>query len=185
MRKHPLSSRTPDEAPSPIAFRPIGDIAASDWLELMNDPRVRRHLPLARAVFEESDWRAFVATKEAMWEDSGYGPWAFFRGENFVGWGGLQPEAGEPDLALILHPDHWGLGRSLAREIIRRAFCDFDFPAIFALLPPTRRRTSALRKLGFRCKGDIILLGGILIASALRETLILHSLFTFEAPPPP
>ena len=43
-----------------------------------------------------------------MWDEHGYGPWAFIINGEFAGWGGLQPEQGEADFALVLHPDFWG-----------------------------------------------------------------------------
>lgn len=33
----------------------------------------------------------------------------FFVDGQFAGWGGLQQEDGDADLALVLHPDYWGL----------------------------------------------------------------------------
>lgn len=142
-----------------ITFRPLRAVAPAEWIALMNHPRVRRHLPLAQGAFDESDWATFIATKEAMWKHHGYGPWAFFLEETFVGWGGLQPEAGEPDLALIIHPDHWGIGLPLATEIMTRAFRDFGFTSITALLPPSRIRTRGLLRLGFRPDGTVRIAG--------------------------
>lgn len=75
----------------------------------MNDPLVRRQLPLAPEHFSEIDCEAFIAAKEQLWDEYGYGPWAIVVDGQFAGWGGLQPEGGEADLVLVLHPDYWEL----------------------------------------------------------------------------
>jgi hypothetical protein len=51
----------------------------------MNDPAVRRHLPLARGEFGASECKSFVAVKERMWEVGGFGPWAFVLDGEFIG----------------------------------------------------------------------------------------------------
>ena len=97
----------------------------------------------------------FVAAKERLWSEHGYGPWAFVVGGQFVGWGGLQPESGEADLALVLHPNHWGIGKVLFEEIVGRAFGEMGFESVTVLLPPTRTRVRGLLRLGFAEDGEI------------------------------
>ena len=75
-----------------IAFKRLSDVDPGAIIELVNDPAVRRHLPLARGRFGPSECESFVAAKERIWEENGYGPWAFVIGDEFIGWGGLQPE---------------------------------------------------------------------------------------------
>jgi hypothetical protein len=43
---------------------------------------------------------------QGAWEEW-HGPWAFIVDGKFAGWGGLQPEEGDADLELVLHPDYW------------------------------------------------------------------------------
>ncbi len=136
-------------------FKRLTEIDKPDIMELMNHPLVRWHLPLASGRFGESDCEEFVAAKEAMWKRVGYGPWAFVVDGRFVGWGGLQPERGEADLGLVLHPEHWGQGLLLYREIVRRGFEDMGVEAITVLLPPTRKRIKGLLRLGFRNDGRL------------------------------
>lgn len=140
-------------------FKRLTEIDKSEIIELMNHPLVLRHLPLASGRFGEGDCEEFVAAKEEMWKRFGYGPWAFVVDGRFVGWGGLQPEAGEADLGLVLHPDHWGLGRPLYREIVRLAFGEMGIEAITVLLPRTRTRIKGLLRLGFRQDGSLNVAG--------------------------
>ncbi|MEM1246410.1 MAG: GNAT family N-acetyltransferase [Acidobacteriota bacterium] len=132
-----------------IAFRRLTDIDSADLGELMNDPEVRRHLPLARGTFDREDCELFVAAKERIWEEHGYGPWAFVLGDEFVGWGGLQPEGDDVDVGLVLRRAHWGAGMTLYRRIVDYAFEELDVPSVIVLLPPSRTRVAALRRFGF------------------------------------
>ena len=73
----------------------------------------------------------------------------------FAGWGGLQSENGEADLAMVLHPDFWGIGKTLYKEIIRRAFYEMKLSSVTVLLPPTRTRISGLLHLGFKKDSEL------------------------------
>lgn len=93
--------------------------------------------------------------KEAQWALNGYGPWAFFVDGQFAGWGGLQQEDGDADLALVLHPDYWGLGRVIFDEIVRRAFQEMGLASITLLLPLTRTRIKGILRLGFCLDAEV------------------------------
>ena len=138
-----------------VALKRLSDV---DWraiVALMNDPAVRRHMPLSLDAFGRAECNAFVAAKERLWEEHGYGPWAFVLGGEFIGWGGLQPEGDDVDLGLVLHPRHWGAGMILQKRIVDYAFDELGVPSVIALLPFSRTRTAALGRLGFVEDGDV------------------------------
>jgi ribosomal-protein-alanine N-acetyltransferase len=137
-----------------VVFKRLSEVDRSAIIDLMNDPLVRRHMPLAKVNFGPAECDEFVAAKERLWEDYGYGPWAFVVDGEFAGWGGLQPEGGEVDLALVLHTKHWGLGKALYQEIISLAFGRLGFKSVTVLLPPTRTRVSGVLTLGFKPDGE-------------------------------
>lgn len=89
-----------------IEFRRLTEVDPADMIRLANDPLVRRHMPLSSGTFGEAEFESFVADKERLWEEHGYGPWAFYVDGEFAGWGGLQAEDGDADVALVLHPDY-------------------------------------------------------------------------------
>lgn len=62
-----------------------------------------------------STWRKQMngLGKGCQWQQYGYGPWAFEIDQQFAGWGGLQYEEGDADLALVLHPKFWGSGKEV------------------------------------------------------------------------
>ena len=138
-----------------IEFKRLTEVDKSEIVELMNNPLVRRHMPLTKDNFSESDCDRFIAAKEQLWAEYGYGPWAFVVDDQFVGWGGIQPEGEEADLGLVLHPDHWGLGQALYDEIIERAFGEMGFESVTVLFPPTRTRIKGLLRLGFKQDGEL------------------------------
>ena len=142
-----------------VAFKRLTEIRPDSIIELMNDPAIRRHLPLARGQFGVSECESFVAAKERMWKDRGFGPWAFVLEDEFIGWGGLQPEGDDVDLGLVLRRKHWGAGPVLFRRILAYAFEELDVDSVIALLPPSRTRVAALRRLGFREEGEILIEG--------------------------
>lgn len=154
-----------------IDFKRLTEVGKSEIIELMNNPLVRRQMPLTRDNFEESDCDEFVAAKERLWSVHGYGPWAFVVDGQFVGWGGLQSEGGEADLGLVLHPKHWGIGKALYEEIIGRAFGEMGFEAVTVLLPPTRTRVKGLLRLGFKKDGELEVGGERFIRYRLKKTV--------------
>jgi len=112
-------------------------------------------MPLTGDDFDEAACIEWIKGKEDMWREQGYGPWAFFVDGEFAGWGGLQPEGGDHDLGLVLHPDHWGKGKLIYDEIIRRAFGEMGFESVTILLPLTRKRVKGVLQLGFVPDGEV------------------------------
>ena len=137
----------------------LSEIAPDEIIELMNHPRLKEHLPLLTTTFDEMEAEALVQAKEHFWKDHGMGPVAFVIEGRFAGWGGIQPENGEADLALVLHPGYWGWGGRITRRILHQAFEEWNLPSVTVLLPPTRTRVNGLRRLGFVQEGTVVVEG--------------------------
>jgi len=138
-----------------LEFMRLSTVDPGDIISLMNHPNVRRHLPLARGQFGPAECAAFVAGKEALWHQHGYGPWAFVIDGMFAGWGGLQPEGDDVDLALVLDPKYWGHGKTIYDHVVKRAFGELGLRSVTILLPPSRGHAHAIRRLGFAPDGEI------------------------------
>ncbi|GLW90448.1 GNAT family protein [Actinokineospora globicatena] len=151
-----------------IEFVRLPGIDPADLIALLDDPAVRKHLPLASGRFDEAACAGFVAAKEEIWAEHGYGPWAFVADGEFVGWGGPQPEGDDVDIALVLHKRAWGLGRAIYDEVVRRVFADPAPDSVTVLLPPSRRQAHALRRLGLTPDGDTTIDGHIFLRFRLR-----------------
>lgn len=144
----------PKRNPS-IEFKYLEEVNKEDILELMNHPLVLRQMPLAKGSFDCTAYEKFLATKKQLWDDYGYGPWAFIVDGKFAGWGGLQYEHGDPDLAMVLHPDYWGTGKYIYEEILERAFGEMRFESITILLPPSRKPSKTLLRYNFKPDGEV------------------------------
>lgn len=153
-----------------IEFKRLTEIDQADIIDLMTHPRLRAHMPLLKRTFDEAACNAFVAAKEALWDEHGYGPWAFLVDGEFVGWGGIQPEGEDADLGLVLHPGHWGKGKALYDAVIGRAFGEMGFASVTVLLPPSRTRVRALQRLGFVRDGEVDVSGERFIRYRLHAT---------------
>lgn len=142
-----------------IEFKQLREVDKNEIIALMNNPLVLRHMPLAKGIFDESAYKKFIATKEALWKQHGYGPWAFVIDGKFAGWGGLQFEEGETEIALVLHPDFWGMGKTIYLEVIRKAFDEMGLESIVVLFPPSRTRIKGFLQLGFKQEGEVTIEG--------------------------
>lgn len=152
-----------------IEFKRLTEVDKNEIIDLMNNDLVRKQMPLFTGDFNESICEKFIASKELLWVEHGYGPWAFIINSEFAGWGGLQPENGEADLALVLHPNYWGTGKDLYKEIIRRAFGEMGLKSVTVLFPPSRTRVQGLLRLGFKQEDELIIGGERFIKYRLEK----------------
>lgn len=132
-----------------LRFVPLSGIDDAQIIDLMNNPMVVRHLPLRNGEFTAEHCRAFRRAKQQLWDRHGFGPRATRIGGVFAGWGGLQPEHGNADFALVLHPDFWGWGLRIFTRVREQAFIEMKLESITALLPPGRQNSAAVARLGF------------------------------------
>ena len=142
-----------------IAFTRLPEADPVAIVRLMNDPLVRRQMPLTDDGFDVAAATAWVADKEALWAEYGFGPWAIWIDGRFAGWGGVQPEGDEADLALVLHPDFWGTGKAVFQRIIDLAFGEIGLASIVIYFPPTRTRVRGILRAGFVREGEHDLYG--------------------------
>lgn len=142
-----------------IEFRRLPQVVPLDIIQLMNHPKVRAQMPLTKDNFDEDDCRKFIENKENLWRDYGFGPWAFYINNQFAGWGGVQPEAGEADLAMVLHPNFWGYGKQLLGHILRKAFGEIARESVVIFFPPTRTKVRSLYRIGFKKEKEVELYG--------------------------
>ncbi|MEQ8362871.1 MAG: hypothetical protein RH948_08380 [Cyclobacteriaceae bacterium] len=152
-----------------ISFKRLTEIKRSEIIELMNNQLVRREMPLLVGDFRQNDCDKFIAAKESLWLEHGYGPWAFIVNGQFAGWGGLQPEDGEADLALVLHPKYWGIGKVLYRKFITTAFEEMGLKSVTVLFPPSRIRISGLLRQGFKRDCELMVGNKIFIKYKLER----------------
>lgn len=138
-----------------IQFKKLTEVSKNDIIDLMNNPLVQRHMPLASFHFNESECDKFITTKKKIWNEYGYGPWAIIENNKFIGWGGLQPEGKDVEVALVLHPENWGVGKVVYEKIIDYAFSVHGLESVIVLFPLSRTRVKGLLRLGFELDGKL------------------------------
>ncbi len=146
-----------------IKFVHLCEIEEQLIIDLMNNEMVGRYLPLLADDFSAESCRTFLKTKKQLWDEHGFGPWAFLIKNEFAGWGGLQSEHGEVDFALVLHPKFWGWGRTIFDEVKDHAFNRMNLSSITILLPPNRQNSKAVTRLGFIEDGELAIEGEVFL----------------------
>lgn len=130
-------------------FFPLSSVDPQELASLINDPRVRRHMPLCGEPLSVDQVREWAAGKDHMLKETGIGPRAILVDGTLAGWGGLQPEGQDIELALVLSPAFWGTGRAICDLLLIEAFETHGLSQVIILLPSSRTRVAGIRKLGF------------------------------------
>lgn len=138
-----------------LSFVRLSDVEPADIAAHMSDPKVAEHMPLLKGKWDTAAAAEFVEMKEAFWAKDGLGHWAFLLGDRYVGWGGFQKESNEWDFGLVLRSDAFGLGNRIFRKALIFAQGDERIPYITFLLPPSRKKVSALKRLGAQHVGRV------------------------------
>lgn len=152
-----------------IKFVHLSEINEQDIIDLMNEEEVGKLLPLLQGEFTAEHCKAFVKAKTQLWKEFGFGPWGFVINGEFAGWGGVQPEQGEADFALVLHPNFWGWGRRVFNKVRDQAFHELGRDSLTILFPPTRTNSRAVTRYGFVEEGKINLDGEVFIKFRLNK----------------
>lgn len=156
--------------PREISFVRLPDVSPDEILAHMSAPRVAEHMPLLTFTWDAETVAGFVAAKEACWTRDGLGHWAILCDGAYVGWGGFQKEGDEWDFGLVLSPDAFGLGQRIARKALAFARQDARIPFVTFLLPPSRTKLGALRRLGATFVEDIDYEGSSFMKFQLETT---------------
>lgn len=152
-----------------IRFIHLFEVNEKQIIDLMNNEMVGKQMPLLAEGFSTENCRVFLEKKKQLWDKHGFGPWAFIIKGEFAGWGGLQPEYGEADFALVLHPKFWGWGRKIFNKVKDQAFNQLNLESITILLPPSRSNSKALTRLGFTDDGQLAIDGELFMRFRLTK----------------
>jgi RimJ/RimL family protein N-acetyltransferase len=136
-----------------IELRPLESAYTEELLNLLNDPRVTRHMPLAEPV--DRAWiDGWKAAKSALWPQPDMGPWAVYLDGRFAGWVGVQPDEDERnEFAIVLNVWAWGFGQEITQEAMRTWLAFGDSRPVVIYLPETRPLGLLQERFGFRLLG--------------------------------
>ncbi len=159
---------TPRRKAPEITFVRLTEIDPAEITAHMTDPRLRPHMPLLKGIWTSQKTKGFVAAKEACWRRDGLGHWAILADHQYAGWGGFQKEGDDWDYALVLKPVYFGLGLQITRQALGLARKEARITSVMFLLPPTRTKLAALKRLGARYAGKIDYEGEIFLKYLLE-----------------
>ncbi|WP_375228489.1 GNAT family N-acetyltransferase [Roseobacter sp. S98] len=144
-----------------ISFSRLSTIPVEEIAAHMSDPILAVHMPLLDGSWDTQRAADFVAMKEARWAQDGLGHWAILSDGDYVGWGGFQREGADWDFGLVLKPSAFGLGNRITAQALAFARGDARIPSVTFLLPPTRKKLGALKRLGAQSEGDVTIDGAL------------------------
>ena len=144
-----------------ISFSRLSTIPVEEIAAHMSDPILAVHMPLLDGSWDNQRAADFVAMKEARWAQDGLGHWAILSDGDYVGWGGFQREGADWDFGLVLKPSAFGLGNRITAQALAFARGDARIPSVTFLLPPTRKKLGALKRLGAQAEGDVTIDGAL------------------------
>ena len=98
----------------------LTDIHAEDFVPLLNNPKIRRHL-IEHPQFDTESIQEWLNTKIAMDARAGCQIRAVFYRGRLVGWCGIQWENEQYEIAIILDPKRWGLGKRVFHDMMHWA----------------------------------------------------------------
>lgn len=154
-----------------IEFVHLDEVEEQQLIDLMNIEAVGALMPLLAGGFTAAHCQAFLKAKKQLWDEHGYGPWAFLINGEFAGWGGLQPEQGDADFALVLDPKFWGWGRKIFNKIRDQAFNEMNLGSITILFPPNRQNSKVIMRFGFVEDGQVSVDGALFMRFRLTKPL--------------
>jgi hypothetical protein len=140
-------------------LKPLNQASNEDLVQLLNDRRVTKHMPLAETV--DSEWvEQWKNNKSKLWSSPEHGPWAVYFHSDFAGWAGLQPDGdNEVELAIVLHVWAWRLGSDIANVVLEAWKAIEPTSQINVYFPTTRPIDLIAEKLGLRVIGKDELAG--------------------------
>ena len=101
-----------------ILFKDLFSPSTNQWLDLFNDKRVRKHMPLA-SEFVDTEWvENWIRHKIESSENSPFNVQSVWINENFAGWAAIQKDEVEYEMAIVLNPTYWGVGIKVFEKLI-------------------------------------------------------------------
>ncbi|MBB1487178.1 N-acetyltransferase [Oceanospirillum sp. D5] len=121
------------------------EIAPTDFLPILNKSSTRTHL-IAHEVFDLESVNAWMQGKIAVDAMPGCQVRAIRIDHQLVGWCGIQLENDQYEIAIIIDDAHWGLGKTVFRDLMSWAKA-FGHNTVFIHFLHTRPEYKFLRKL--------------------------------------
>ena len=109
-----------------LSFRSLKVPSLSDWLDLFQDARVKKHMPLSESNIGEKWIQNWIARKEMSSKMTPFEIYSIWNDDNFAGWGGIQADEENFEVAIVLKPEYWGFGHDIYGKFIK----DFELSGV-------------------------------------------------------
>lgn len=109
-----------------LNFRSLKVPSLSDWLDLFQDARVKKHMPLSESNIDEKWIQNWISGKEKYPKETPFEIYSIWDDGNFVGWGGIQADGDNFEIAIVLKPEYWGFGHDIYGKFIK----DFELSGV-------------------------------------------------------
>ena len=127
----------------------------AQWAELFKNDKIRRHMPLSSNSVNDVWIETWINSKNSISKISPFEIYSIWMKDEFCGWAGIQPDEDCYEMAIVLKPDFWGLGKVLAYDLIQKyRDSNVDKP-LFIYLPLSRNVKIVADRLNFTINGEI------------------------------
>lgn len=116
------------------------------WLELFNDKRVQKHMPLASDSVDAIWVENWVRHKFDDSQNSPFKVYSVWLDENFAGWAAIQKDEEDYELAIVLNPTYWGAGLNVFQKLVKDFVDSKINQSLYVYLPPTRNTKNITKK---------------------------------------
>ena len=128
-----------------LEYKPLDQISAEEFIPLLNDARIRRHL-MPHQPFDLEMVTSWIHAKLDVDATPGCRVRAVVADERLAGWCGIQWEDGNHEIAIVLEHRSWGLGKQVFQEVMAWARM-FNHQIVVIHLLHTRPEYRFLRKI--------------------------------------
>lgn len=127
----------------------------AQWAELFKNEKIRRHMPLASDSVDDLWIETWINSKKSISRITPFEIYSIWRNDEFCGWAGIQPDEACFEIAIVLKPEFWGLGKVLASDLIQK-FKDSNIcKPLFMYLPFSRNVEIVAKRFKFFLSGEV------------------------------
>ena len=147
-------------------LKDLSQPSVAQWAEFFKNDKIRRHMPLAPNSVDDVWIEAWINSKKSISKSTPFDIYSIWIKSGFCGWAGIQPDEDFFEMAIVLKPDFWGLGKVLANDLMQKYRDSMIDKPLFIYLPLSRNIDVLAERLKLALHGEIKI-GGIHFAKLL------------------
>ena len=136
-------------------LKDLSQPSISQWAELFKNDKLHRHMPLASKSVDDVWIGKWIESKKSISTITPFEIYSIWNKDEFCGWAGIQPDGDCYEMAIVLKPNFWGLGRILANDLIQKYRDSNVDKQLFIYLPLSRNVEIVADRFKFTLFGEI------------------------------